>query len=235
MQRVKCPCCGFPTLDERDAYEICVLCKWQDDGQDDLNADEVWGGPNRDYSLTEARRNFNKYLIMYSDKITLLSQTDKKKETKKALLQAFVELDNYESDSLEYRLAWDKIKFYEKILYEILHEWSERYSYNIDNNEEIFQRINSGDTENVINGLSELALSTDDPDFVQEIMVMYSEHEDASIRGTAILCLGHSAKVYKKINKELVLYIINQGLQDESRFVQEQSRLALDNIKKYIK
>ncbi|MEK3797022.1 CPCC family cysteine-rich protein [Peribacillus sp. FSL H8-0477] len=41
MQRVKCPCCGFPTLDERDAYEICVLCKWQDDGQDDLNADEV--------------------------------------------------------------------------------------------------------------------------------------------------------------------------------------------------
>ena len=83
MQREKCPCCGFPTLDERGDYDICELCNWEDDGQDDLYADEVWGGPNGDYSLTEARRNFNKHLIMYRDKINILSQTDKKIETKK--------------------------------------------------------------------------------------------------------------------------------------------------------
>lgn len=96
MQREKCPCCGFPTLDERGANEICELCQWEDDGQGDLDADEVWGGPNRDYSVTEARRNFNKYLIMYRDKITLLSQTDKKMETKKTLIRAFIELDKCE-------------------------------------------------------------------------------------------------------------------------------------------
>lgn len=169
---------------------------------------------------------------MYRDKITLLSQTDKKMETKKTLIRAFVELDKFEFDSLEYRSAWDKIKSYEKILNEILHDWSERYSYNIENNEEIFKRVNSGDTENVINGLLELAGSTCDPGFVQDIMIMYSEHEDANIRGTAILCLGRIAKIYKKINKELVLLIVNQGLQDKSSFVKEQSRLALDNIKK---
>lgn len=56
--RFKCPCCGYPTLDERAAYDICVLCNWEDDGQDDPNADEVWGGPNAGYSLTEARKNF---------------------------------------------------------------------------------------------------------------------------------------------------------------------------------
>ncbi len=235
MQREKCPCCGFPTLDERGGYGICELCNWEDDGQDDLYADEVWGGPNGDYSLTEARSNFNKHLIMYRDKIKILSQTDKKIETKKILIRAFVELDKCESDSLEYMSLWSKIKSYEEILNEILHDESERYSYNIENNKEIFKRINSGDTENVINGFLELAVSTDDPDFVQEILVMYSEHEDAKIRGTAIFCLGHIAKVYKKINKELVLLIINQGFQDESSFVREQSRLALDDINFYIK
>lgn len=60
-----CPCCYFPTLTERQGYEICLLCNWEDDGQDDHNADKVLGGPNQSYSLSEARRNFKKYLTSY--------------------------------------------------------------------------------------------------------------------------------------------------------------------------
>ena len=60
-----CPCCGYPTLSERGAYDICPLCDWEDDGQDDPHADEVWGGPNSDYSLSESRDNFQKHLTMY--------------------------------------------------------------------------------------------------------------------------------------------------------------------------
>lgn len=55
---VDCPCCRFPTLGERGAFEICPICWWEDDGQDDADADEVRGGPNRDLSLTVARANF---------------------------------------------------------------------------------------------------------------------------------------------------------------------------------
>lgn len=40
------PCCGFITLTERSAYEICPVCFWEDDGQDDHDADHVRGGPN---------------------------------------------------------------------------------------------------------------------------------------------------------------------------------------------
>jgi len=64
--RVKCPCCGYLTLERRAEYEICELCNWEDDGQDDESADEVWGGPNSDYSLAEARANFLKYRVMYA-------------------------------------------------------------------------------------------------------------------------------------------------------------------------
>ncbi|WP_309228382.1 CPCC family cysteine-rich protein [Streptomyces lunaelactis] len=55
----RCPCCGFVTLGEPGNYEICSVCFWEDDGQDDHDADRVRGGPNGRLSLTEARRNFH--------------------------------------------------------------------------------------------------------------------------------------------------------------------------------
>ncbi|MEU0955590.1 CPCC family cysteine-rich protein [Streptomyces niveus] len=54
-----CPCCGFLTLGERSSFEICPVCFWEDDGQDDHDADRVRGGPNGRLSLAEARRNFH--------------------------------------------------------------------------------------------------------------------------------------------------------------------------------
>lgn len=59
--RQACPCCGYLTLSERGAYEVCRVCFWEDDGQDDHDADVVRGGPNSSISLTEARRNFAAY------------------------------------------------------------------------------------------------------------------------------------------------------------------------------
>jgi uncharacterized Zn finger protein (UPF0148 family) len=72
--RSTCPCCGYPTIDGRAGFDICSLCDWEDDGQDDAERspyrgyyvpDVVAGGPNADYSLTEARENFAQYLTMY--------------------------------------------------------------------------------------------------------------------------------------------------------------------------
>jgi len=58
---LRCPCCGCKTLGERGVYEICPVCFWEDDGQDDPNADEVWGGPNGALSLSEARANYRAF------------------------------------------------------------------------------------------------------------------------------------------------------------------------------
>jgi hypothetical protein len=51
----RCPCCGYRTLSERGGYEICSVCFWEDDGQDDHDAEEVRGGPNGRLSLAVAR------------------------------------------------------------------------------------------------------------------------------------------------------------------------------------
>lgn len=58
---LRCPCCFCKTLSERGAFEICDVCFWEDDGQDDYDADIVRGGPNNVLSLTQARGNYQKF------------------------------------------------------------------------------------------------------------------------------------------------------------------------------
>jgi hypothetical protein len=56
-----CPCCHHLTLSERGAFDICEVCFWEDDGQDDHDADVVRGGPNERLSLTQARENYTMF------------------------------------------------------------------------------------------------------------------------------------------------------------------------------
>jgi hypothetical protein len=56
----RCPCCHYRTLEDRGGYDVCPVCFWEDDGQDDSTADEVWGGPNHDLTLTAARANYQR-------------------------------------------------------------------------------------------------------------------------------------------------------------------------------
>lgn len=53
-----CPCCGRKTIESRGDFEICRICWWEDDGQDNEHADDVWGGPNYGVSLTQARHYY---------------------------------------------------------------------------------------------------------------------------------------------------------------------------------
>ena len=59
MVGVRCLCCGYKTLSTPGAFELCQVCWWQDDGQDDSDADVVRGTVNGMLSLSEARRNFS--------------------------------------------------------------------------------------------------------------------------------------------------------------------------------
>lgn len=71
-----CPGCGYPTLTERGRYEICSVCNWEDDNQDDKEADEVWGGPNSELSLTENRLNIGEQLARIAEEIGGRINTD---------------------------------------------------------------------------------------------------------------------------------------------------------------
>ena len=54
----RCPCCKYKTLRGRGHFELCPICFWEDDGQDETEAEEVRGGPNGHLSLRRAQFNF---------------------------------------------------------------------------------------------------------------------------------------------------------------------------------
>lgn len=233
MTRFNCPCCGYPTLEERRGWEICCLCNWEDDGQDDPYADKVWGGPNQDYSLTEARENFKKHFIMYRDTQRILKQTDKEIQSKKSLINAFEKLRTANNESAQQ--IWQEIDSFEKVLDDIVYESTERYSNNIEKNQEIINLINSDNPDTIVNGLLSLALNADDGEFVQDLMVRYSQHKNENIRGIAFLCFGHMARIHRSVNMELIIPLINDALNDESIFVRGHAHSALDDIKMFCK
>ncbi|MFN7948415.1 MAG: CPCC family cysteine-rich protein [Blastocatellia bacterium] len=130
--RLTCPCCGYPTLGERGAFEICFLCDWEDDGQDDLGADEIRGGPNQDYSLTEARLNFEEYLVMYPpERDTRIAGPDCEDaiRTKREIIEAFNDMLN-EPEPEELNRLWkvvgDGERTLEKELKRLIREYSAR-------------------------------------------------------------------------------------------------------------
>ena len=87
--RFLCPCCRLPTLDSRLDFEICTVCWWEDDGQDDDDADIFRGGPNGKYSLTMARHNFKSYGIMYPPNDPHLNDIEPKMEISKRVVSLF--------------------------------------------------------------------------------------------------------------------------------------------------
>jgi hypothetical protein len=52
-----CPCCKYKTISERGEYDICPICFWEDDGN---NNPAKGSGPNH-MTLGEGQANFVKY------------------------------------------------------------------------------------------------------------------------------------------------------------------------------
>lgn len=112
---VKCPVCGYDTLTKEGGYEICYICGWEDELlARKISPEEIPGGPNGDYSLSEARNNFKKYMTMYrpSDPIYLMDKTKEKDEAKKNIINALNKLStcitNTERKNLEKEIDRNK-------------------------------------------------------------------------------------------------------------------------------
>ena len=119
--RVPCPCCGYPTLRSWAEFEICCLCHWEDDGQDDRDADLV-GGPNGPFSLVEARENFELYLLKYPPELdTRIGSPDSPREIeiKQTMIAAFEQMMANPAPG-EIQALWRKVIECERELYQEL-------------------------------------------------------------------------------------------------------------------
>jgi len=80
-----CPCCGYKTLENLGDYEICMVCWWEDGGQDNDSTSILskFGEPN-DVSLIEARINFIKKGIAEPEREDLIEFKHNKEMYEKA-------------------------------------------------------------------------------------------------------------------------------------------------------
>jgi hypothetical protein len=81
-----CPVCGYLTLDERDSFDICSICFWEDDGIDDFEVNND-SGPNH-MTLKEGRE------IFQEAKRKLLTTNFGNDNYIEALKTKFLSLDN---------------------------------------------------------------------------------------------------------------------------------------------
>jgi hypothetical protein len=109
--RVICPCCGYPTLPEEAAYAICCLCFWECDGRSEADAFRTGIGPNGQYSLHAARRNFARYLIMFEpeDSRTEIN-TETAQAAKRRMIAAFLQLRRQPTAEARRQLVQDVLQ-----------------------------------------------------------------------------------------------------------------------------
>lgn len=81
-----CPVCGYLTLNERDSFDICAICFWEDDGLDDFEENND-SGPNH-MTLKEGREIFQKA------KTKLLTANFGENILIDTLKSTFIKLDN---------------------------------------------------------------------------------------------------------------------------------------------
>lgn len=105
-----CPCCGYPTLEqELTPFQMCLLCWWEDDGQDDPHADEVWPGPNGGRSLTECRSWIDAHGLLYPPRIGSEDRSEQLSEHDRLEQQKWIERYDALIGSSDYVAAWRAI------------------------------------------------------------------------------------------------------------------------------
>ncbi|KRE45524.1 HEAT repeat domain-containing protein [Paenibacillus sp. Soil522] len=97
------------------------------------------------------------------------------------------------------------------------------------------QELKLGDDKRIINALLGLALNEQDWMWVQDICIQFSNHSNYNVRGIAILCFGHLARIHGQLETEKVLPIVKKALNDTNDFVRGQANSALDDIQFFSK
>lgn len=73
----------------------------------------------------------------------------------------------------------------------------------------------------------------DDPEWIQVRCVqVVQNHQSDDVRGLALTCIGHVARMHKTINKVLVIPVLLKGL--EHKTLSGRAQDALDDIDIYV-
>lgn len=99
----------------------------------------------------------------------------------------------------------------------------------------VMSELNSGEVQRIVNALLGLAFHDEDWKGVQDLCIQYSNHPHYNVKGIAILCFGHLARIHGKLETEKVLPIVKKALRDSNDFVVGHANSALGDIQFFVK
>jgi hypothetical protein len=79
------------------------------------------------------------------------------------------------------------------------------------------------------------ALYADDSQWAEDICVRLAGHENAIVRGNAVLGFGHLARIKGNLTESRVRPLIEDALRDENTFVRDHAESAADDVESFLR
>ena len=84
------------------------------------------------------------------------------------------------------------------------------------NREELLQKFSSENNNEICDGLLSMAFYEDDWKWAQDQCLYFLEHSDEDVKGVAVTCLGHIARIHHSLDRELVENALSKHLKDKN-------------------
>lgn len=109
---------------------------------------------------------------------------------------------------------------------------SRYYAVNPITREEALVAFASGKPDIICDALIRLTYHDPDWQWVQDQCIFWGRHPNADVRGLAVTCLGHLARIYTKLDLQKALPLLKELLKDPSVALRAED--ALDDIETYL-
>lgn len=100
--------------------------------------------------------------------------------------------------------------------------------------DEVLEGLRVANPEDLERLLISVALLEEDFEFALSVVLRCTRSEHAGVRGTAVLCLGHLARIHGTVPEDPVVEIVGAALHDESAYVRGQAENASDDIAQFV-
>ena len=98
----------------------------------------------------------------------------------------------------------------------------------------VLKLIESHDSEMICNTLIATIFYENDIEFCMNVIQLCFALESYTVRATAVLCLGHLARIHGSLEEKIATNILQKALIDENEFVKNQVENVLDDIEIFI-
>jgi hypothetical protein len=96
--------------------------------------------------------------------------------------------------------------------------------------QEVLKILKSGDSGAICNTLVAVAFHEEDLNFCIKVIVECLNHPDDNVKGLAVLCIGHLARIHGELPEDIVIPIMLKALKSKVKAVKDRVVHAMSDI-----